>query len=200
LVGVTWILYVPIAYKIGAGTWIGIGPFDFQVSRILLYFGFFTLGSLIGNTNFNSDLFSTKSPIVKIWWLWLMLSLSVYFLLTIIVGPLTQMVKDGNIKEFIAWMIYYTIYSVSCTLSCIAFITTFRKLINSQKLWWNSLSENAYLIYLIHFIFVIWIQFSLLSINIPAFFKFLLTFIISLVFSWGTSILLRKFKIIHKYL
>jgi surface polysaccharide O-acyltransferase-like enzyme len=200
MVGVTWILYVPIAYKIGAGTWIGIGPFDFQVSRILLYFGYFTLGSLIGNTNFNSDLFSTKSPIVKKWWLWLLLSLSVYFLLTIIVGPLTQMVKDGNIKEFIAWMIYYTIYSVSCTLSCIAFITTFRKLINSQKLWWNSLSENAYIIYLIHFIFITWIQFSLLSFNIPAFFKFLLTFIISLIFSWGTSILLRKFKIIHKYL
>jgi glucan biosynthesis protein C len=119
---VTWILYVPIAYIIGAGTWTGIGPFDFQLSRILLYFGYFTLGILIGNTDFNNEIFSTKSAIVKKWWLWLLLSLVVYFTLTIIAEPLRQMLKNNTIKEFYAWMIYYVIYAASCTISCTAFI------------------------------------------------------------------------------
>jgi glucans biosynthesis protein C len=197
---ITWILYVPIAYNIGAGTWTGIGPFDFQLSRILLYFGYFIIGVLIGNTDFNNDLFSIKSTIVKKWWLWLVLSLLVYALLTMIAEPLRQMLKNGIIKEFYAWMIYYIIYVASCIMSCIAFITTFRKLVHTGKRWWDSLSENAYLIYLIHYIFVIGIQFALLTYNIPAILKFFITFIFALSFSWLASILLRKVNIIKKYL
>jgi hypothetical protein len=199
---ITWLLYVPLAYTIGAGTWTGIGPFDFQLSRILLYFGYFMIGVLIGNSDFNNGIFSEKSVLVRKWWLWALLSLFIYFVLTINgeLKLLKQMVEANKINQFSAWMIYYTIYSASCTLSCIAFITAFRKLIHFQQLWWSSLSENAYLIYLIHYVFVIWVQFSILSFNIPAFLKFLLTFIISLVFSWGISILLRKIKIINKYL
>jgi len=197
---VTWILYVPIAYIIGAGTWTGIGPFDFQLSRILLYFGYFTLGILIGNTDFNNEVFSTKSAIVKKWWLWLLLSLVVYFTLTIIAEPLRQMLKNNTIKEFYIWMIYYAIHAASCTISCIAFITAFRKLIYKENYWWNSLSENAYLIYLVHYIFVVWCQFLLLKFDIPAFIKFSITFISALSLSWMVSILLRKIKIINKYL
>jgi hypothetical protein len=66
----TWVLYVPIAYKTGAGTWTGVGPFDFQLSRVLLYFGYFMLGVFIGNTDFNHQVFSLTSALVKKWWLW----------------------------------------------------------------------------------------------------------------------------------
>jgi surface polysaccharide O-acyltransferase-like enzyme len=197
---VTWILYVPIAYLIGAGTWTGIGPFDFQLSRILLYFGYFTLGILIGSTDFNNELFSTKSAIVNKWWLWLVLSLVVYFTLTVISEPLRQMLKNNTIKEFYAWMIYYIIYAASCTISCIAFITAFRKLIYKENSWWNSLSENAYLIYLVHYVFIVWCQFLLLKFDIPAFIKFSITFIFALSLSWIVSILLRKIRIVNKYL
>lgn len=197
---VTWILYVPIAYIFGAGTWTGIGPFDFQISRILLYFGYFILGILIGNTDFNNEIFSKKSAIVKKWWLWLLLSLMVYSTLTLVSEPFRQMLKNNTIKEFYAWMIYYIIYVASCTISCIAFITTFRKLTYKENYWWNSLSENAYLIYLIHYIFVVWCQFLLLKFDIPAFIKFSITLIFALSLSWMVSILLRKIKIINRYL
>ena len=200
LFSITWILYVPIAYKIGPAGWTGIGPFAFQISRILLYFGYFTLGILIGNTDFNNDLFSAKSAIVKKWWLWLSLSLTIYFILTIIGKPLTQLVNDKRIEEFNAYMIYYAVYVASCTLSSMAFITVFRRFIHTEKQWWNSLSKNAYLIYIVHFIFVLWTQFLLQKFNIPAFIKFSLTFTISLSLSWVVSYWLRKIKIMKKYL
>jgi glucans biosynthesis protein C len=196
----TWILFVPLAYLVGAGTWTGFGPLDFQLSRILLYFGYFTLGILIGNTDFNNDLFSTKSTIVKKWWLWAILSFTVFSILTLTGEALKQLVQDNKIKEFCAWMIYYMIYAASCTLSCIAFITGFRKIVSSGKYWMDSLSENAYLIYLIHFIFVVWCQLLLLKFDIPAFIKFIVTFIFALSLSWMVSGLLRKIKIINKYL
>ncbi|QGY42851.1 acyltransferase family protein [Maribellus comscasis] len=196
---ITWILYVPLSYTVGAGKWVGFGPFDFQLSRIFLYFGYFALGILLGNTNFNSEIFSNHSATVKKWWLWLLLSLLVYSTLTAVSEPLKQMLENNLIKEFYAWMIYYVIYAASCTISSIAFITSFRKLANKENKLWNSLSENAYLIYLIHYIFVVWCQFLLLRFDIPAFIKFSLTFILSFFLSWLCSVQLRKIRVIEKY-
>jgi hypothetical protein len=200
LFGITWILYVLMAYNVGAGIWIGVGPFDFQLSRIFLYFGYFSIGILIGKTDFNNKLLSKESAIVKRWWLWALLSIAIYIVLIIITDTLTSMVKQNEIREFTGWMIYYSVYVGSCTLSCIAFITMFRKLIHTPRLWWKSLSDNAYLIYLIHFIFVIWSQYLLLQYDIPAFSKFLVTFIVALSLSWSVSHQLRKFQIIKRYI
>jgi hypothetical protein len=120
--------------------------------------------------------------------------------LTAMSHPLEHLVKEGKIEELYAWMIYYPVYAASCTLSCIAFITLFRKLIHSGNRLWNSLSENAYLIYLVHYIFVVWCQFMLLDLSIPAFLKFVSTFSVSLVLGWGVRILFRKIHVVKKYL
>jgi len=197
---VTFILYVPIAYNVGAGLWTGVGPFDFQLSRIVLYFGYFTSGIFIGNTDFNGDIFSAKSAIVKNWWLWMLLSLTIYFILTISAEPLTQLVNDGKIQAFNAWMIYYGLYTASCASSCIAFITIFRKLFNTGNHWLNSLSGNAYLIYLVHYVFVIWCQFFLMNFNVPVFVKFMITFMVALALSWMVSSVVRKIPIVNRYL
>lgn len=200
LFGITWLLYVPLAHNTGPGTWIGMGPFDFQLSRILLYFGYFVVGIIIGNFNFNEGLFAPKSAMVKTVWLWVFLALTTYAILTIMSKPLQQLVNNETIPEFTAWMIYFVVYTASCTLSSIAFITLFRKITTTGKQWMNSLSENAYLIYLIHYIFVVWIQFLLLQFDLPAFIKFLITFTAALALSWITSHLLRKIEIVKKYL
>lgn len=196
----TWLLYVPMAYHVGAGTWTESGPFDFQLSRILLYFGYFSAGILIGSTEFNHGLFSTASSVVKKWWLWGLLSLVVYAVLTLIPEPLIKMVQEGSLKEFNGWMIYYTVYVISCTTSCIAFMAIFRKWMNTGRDWLNSLAENAYLIYLVHFPFIVWIQFLLLNNDLPALVKFLITFAATMLLSWLASALLRNIKVIRTYL
>ncbi|HKK43942.1 MAG TPA: acyltransferase [Balneolaceae bacterium] len=200
LSSITWLLYVPMAFHVGAGTWVGFGPFDFQLSRIFLYFGYFSIGIFLGSTDFNNELFSEQSAIVKKWKLWFLLAIAVYALLTIIANPITRMVKQHQISAFAGWISYFTIYAVSCTLSCIAFLTGFRKLIRTPRSWWNSLSDNAYLIYLIHFIFVIWCQFLLLDYNLPAITKFIITLVVALSLSWWTSYSLRKIRIFKRYL
>jgi len=196
----TWIAYVPIAYCVGAGTWIGWLPFDFQLSRVLLYFGYFIIGVLIGNTNFNEKLFSKSSGIVKKWWLWIILSLGIYVGLTTCSVYFSEMVRNNQLKEFYALMIYFLIFVLSCVSSCLAFITVFRKFAVRNIKWWNSLSENAYLIYLIHYVFVVWMQFFLMKYEIPAFGKFAITFVFALALSWATSSVLRKINLVKRYL
>lgn len=198
----TWILYVPVAYNIGAGTWTGFGPFDFQLSRILLYFGYFMAGVLIGSSDFNNGIFARASGLVRRWKIWCILSLIVYGTLTVsgTNDILKNMVIKGTLPEFTAWMIYYTVYIISCSLSCLAFLTTFRAKINTPKPWLDSLAANAYLIYLIHYMFVVWTQLLLMDIDTPAFGKFLIVFLNSLVTSWMISVFLRRLRFAKKYL
>jgi len=198
----TWILYVPLAYRVGAGTWTGWWPFDFQLSRILLYFGYFMLGAVIGMTDFNGQLFSRTGSIVKKWWLWIALSLLLYAGLTLVVEKkiLERLVTQHTISELSGWMIYFTIYTACCTASCLAFITVFRKWCTRRLGWWDSLSTHAYLIYLLHFVFTTGIQFLLLDRNMPAAGKFCITFIGSLALSWLLAFGLRKIPLFKKYL
>ena len=160
------------------------------------------LGVIIGFSDFNNQLFSQNSLLVKLWKLWVILALLLYTVLTLNdrMHILRKLVETNEITEFSGWMIYYSLYVASCTASCIAFITAFRSRINVYKPWWNSLSRNAYLIYLTHYIIITWTQFSLLNLDSPAFVKFLIVFIVSLSASWGLSILLRRIRFIDKYL
>jgi hypothetical protein len=131
-----------------------------------------------------------------------LLALSAYILLTWVERKeiLSALVKSSQLGSFSAWMTYFTIYTSSCTLSSIAFLTIFRRFVHTSFSWWDSLTANAYLIYLIHYAFLTWIQWLLLPYHIPAVLKFLITWIFSLALSWGLSILLRKVKVINQYL
>ncbi len=196
----TFVLYVTFAFWLGPGKWTGFGPFDFQVSRVALYFGYFLLGTWLGTRNFNEGLFGLSSPLVRHWLLWLALCVGTYTLLTISAPYLTALVKEGTLPEFTGYLIYFSIYTASCTFSSIAFMATFRALTGRTSAVWNSLSEHAYLIYLLHYPFVIWTQYFLMDAPIPAFVKFLLAFLASLTASWVLAVQLRKIKFFKQYL
>jgi hypothetical protein len=197
---ITWVLYVPMAMWLGPYTWTGIGPFDFQKSRSLLYFGYFVLGALAGNASAGKGIFSDTHSLVKRWPLWVVLCLFIYTLLTVIPAPLKAMVDAGSIPSLAGWLIYYTLYVLSCTFSCIAFLATFKALAHRPGKWWDSLSANAYSIYLVHYIFVVWCQYALLDSNAPALLKFMITFVVALACSWMSGYLIRKQPMIRKYL
>jgi glucan biosynthesis protein C len=183
---ITWLCYVPLVYVFGPYFWTGIGPFDFQVSRFALYLGYFFLGGVIGCSDFNSGLFSKTAAIVRKGPAWSALAI----LLFIFAVVFRQSAGQGR----------DTIIAVSCALSSIAFISVFRTAVSNQNNVWNSLSENAYLIYLTHYVFVTWLQFFMLGLEIHAAVKFIVTFVAALTLSWASGALLRKIRFIAKYL
>jgi surface polysaccharide O-acyltransferase-like enzyme len=199
---VTWILYVPVAFNIGAGTWTGWGPFDFQLSRILAYAGYFLLGVIIGATEFNKGIFNVQATVIGRWKSWLALSLLLYALITLntTCGWLRALVMENRLHANTAWLIYYTVYAASCAASCLAFIGLFRTKANTTNSWWRSLSANAYLIYLLHYVFVVWMQFGLMEWAIAAWLKFIIVFFVSVTLSWFTAGCLRKIPVIRRYL
>ncbi|SDE07328.1 Acyltransferase family protein [Dyadobacter soli] len=198
--GFTFMLYVPFAFWLGPGKWTGFGPFDFQVSRAAWYFGYFLLGIWLGKVHFNEGIFAISAPLVRRWPLWLLMCAGAYTSLTITPPLLTDLVKQGSLSEFAGYLLYFSNYVLSATFSCIAFMTTFRALFKKPHAVWDSLSENAYLIYLLHYPFVIWTQYLLLGAQLPAFAKFVITFSATLLGSWLIAIPLRKIDPVRKYI
>ena len=197
---ITWLLYVPLIFLVDPGTWVGYGPFDFQLSRVLLYYGYFSIGVILGNTDFNNGIFSLKSGLVGLWKTWIFIAVFIYIALITIGDPLKDMVNTKELKEVNAKLIYYTVHVASCVFSSIAFLITSRKFLDFNMSCWECLRKNSYLTYLVHYIFVIWIQFLLLDLNVSAFVKFIITFISSFTLSLIVATLLRKVKPIKKYL
>jgi surface polysaccharide O-acyltransferase-like enzyme len=193
-------LYLPLVLIFGASAWTGIGPFAFQLSRILLYFGYFVLGMLLGAAGTDKGLLAEGSAFNRYWPFWLILC-TLASGLKLAGVPISALVNQNRINEWQARLLYRPIWTLSCTASCIAFLTIFRhRFHNTTRKAWDSLAANAYGIYLVHYIFVLWTQFLLLPAKLPALTKFALSFTLSLALSWLLTALLRKIPIVRKYL
>jgi len=57
---------------------------------------------------------------------------------------------------------------------------------------WRSLDRSSYSIYVVHYVYVSWLQLALLDIDGPAVVKAASVFTGAAVLSWITSILLRR--------
>ncbi len=188
----TFLLYVPLAFAVGPGTWTGFYPFDFQLSRVVLYFGYFILGVLAGSIDLGTGLFANTSALKQKCPIWTILCVVMYVLLTIVPDILTNLVKTKQLDELPAWLLYFSIYTASCTASCLAFLSIFKASVQSPEPAWQSLTANAYGIYLVHYIFIVWCQYLLLPLPAHAVVKFSITFIIALALSWLTTFIIRK--------
>lgn len=193
-----WLLYVPASWLFGAYSWKSFGPFAFQESRLLLYFGFFVFGGILGSSDIEKGIFSSDSGFMKKWPVWLGACILFYLVL---IG-LEELGREGFGKKLGEWpsrIIYGCIYAGSTLFSCLAFLSLFRKFVTRSSRIWDSLCENAYCIYLVHYIFVIWCQLELLNTDVPALIKFIVTFAFSILMSWLMSILLRRIPVVRKY-
>ncbi len=195
---IIWLLYVPASWLFGAYTWKGFGPFAFQESRLLLYFGFFIFGSILGASDIEKGLLSSDSRFMKNWRVWLRVCV-IFYMLLLGLEALGGERFGQKLGKWPSKIIYGSVYAGSTCFSSLAFLAIFRKFTKRASAFWDSLTRNAYCIYLIHYIFVLWCQYELLNVELPAFIKFLITFLISMLISWQVSILLRKIPVVKKY-
>lgn len=90
-------------------------------------------------------------------------------------------------------------FVVSCAALSFAFIALFMRFAKTSRRILDSLSANAYGIYLLHYAFVTWLQFSLLDTDLPGAAKAMLLFTAALVASWSLSSGLRKIPVIGRW-
>jgi len=186
---VTIVSFLPLSMCVSHFYWISLGPFDVQPARLGLYFAYFLLGMALG----------TGQQWQKIGWprhwgAWFILGILASFVYMGVLGDTFQL------PSLVSQVMLGITFAASCAGTSLGFLGAFRKLVRRSHPTFDSLSANAYGIYIIHYAFIIWIQFALLSASWPAWIKFSVTFIGGLALSWGTSELLRQISAVRRVL
>jgi surface polysaccharide O-acyltransferase-like enzyme len=87
---------------------------------------------------------------------------------------------------------YGVIYAVACTLICLAVLALFLRFGQRDRSILDPVRDDAYGIYVVHYIPVLWLQYALLSTDIGAIPKALIVFVGTLAISWGVTVMLRR--------
>lgn len=82
-------------------------------------------------------------------------------------------------------------FVLSSAASSFAFLALFVRFAGKSKRNLDSLHENAYGIYLVHYAFVSWAQLALLKLGLPAIMEAPMVFVSAGLLSWGTVALIR---------
>jgi len=89
-------------------------------------------------------------------------------------------------------------FAVTCGSISFAFLALFVRFATRRRWIWDSLSDNEYGMYIIHYIFVSWLQLAILTAPLPAVAKGLLVFVGVLLLSWSTSASLRRIPAVSR--
>ncbi len=201
LYGLVALSLIPLSLWVGQYTWVGHwGPFDFQLNRLLFYLLFFLVGTSLSATDWQHYLFKQKKLLGKSWLFWLGLSGAAYGLFVLISRAGAVWVTWGTLTVTEGFFLYDLAFVGSCLASISACLAFFRQKMIRPMAGWNSLSVNAYGIYIVHYGFVTWLQFGLLGVDLPAIVKFGLVFSGALAMSWLCSSLARRSTYIARFI
>jgi glucan biosynthesis protein C len=153
VLGISIVTYVPLAVIIGPLKWIGIGPFNAQAGRIVLYLLYFLTGTLIGICGFDHRPFKSDGPLAKRWWVWFavgLMSFVVFIIMIVVISP-----GDRTFVTEIS-------FAVCCGTTVFGMTGLFLRFAKRRVKVFDSLSNNAYAIYIVHYVFVTWLQYFLL--------------------------------------
>jgi glucan biosynthesis protein C len=193
------VVYLPALKAFGPHAWgeFFIPPLYFRLSRFGLYLAWFAAGAWLGHDDLEHGLLAQDGALARHWPWWAAACFVAYNVLWFLpmglaaAGALTAP-QRGAIWAFL-WV-------VSCVASCFAFLAIFRGVVRARRAWMDSFSRSAYIIYIVHYVYVLWLQRALMGVNVHAGLKFLIVFTGATLFSWLTAQCLLGFPWLRKVL
>jgi len=191
-------LYLPLLNRYGFGTWTVLvtPPFAFQICRIGLYALWFVFGVFVGIPSYSRGLLSRDGSLARHPRPWMAFCFLAYNALVFIPRlPITH-----RLPAFSQGALEAVLWVISCVASSFAFLALFRGINLTPRAWMISLSRSAYIMYLVHYVFVTWTQRIVLDRPIPVAIKFLFVFLATTLFSWLTAQALLRIPILNTIL
>jgi glucans biosynthesis protein C len=177
--------YAPLAIAFTPWRWAAYGPFAAQFCRPLLYGAYFLLGLVIGREGLGWGMLSANGSLANRWRVLLVFALAALGLWMALIGvslkfgdrapPALQLLTDAT----------YAIAGLTSVLSSLA--AAFRFGIVPRPLV-GALADKALLIYILHYSPVVWLQYVLLHLPLPAVAKAAIVFAGALAISWGLAV------------
>jgi glucan biosynthesis protein C len=185
--------YVPLALIFGPAQWFQAGPFAVQLCRPLHYVLYFFAGAAIGACGIERGLFAPDGPLVRRWAQW-MAAAVVLFLAW---GGMTALATpdpwaDTQTGPLALRAAAGLAYVLACFSSCFFVFAAAVRFGGVRAKLLDSLKVNAFGMYLVHYLFIVWLQFALLGLELPALVKAAIVFSATLTLSWSATAALRR--------
>ena len=150
----------------------------------LLYVVYFFAGLGVGAYGLERGLLRSDGMLAPHWPIWLVGTLAA-FLLWIIPTALTV---NGPVTTVSGLEIVANFGLVlCCAAACLGWAAIFLRFGTTRRPIIDNLSESAYGIYLVHYLFITWLQYILLGVALFAIAKAAIVFTGTLVLSWATT-------------
>jgi len=189
LSGMSALVYVPLAVVWSPWTWEQFGPFSIQLSRPLHYAVYFFAGFALGYHGLDRSLLRFDGPVARHWAAWLAAALVAFGLW----GGLTSLTfPDWDASPITMQIGASLAFALACATGGLSLLAACLRWLRTSRRALDSLSRHAYSMYLLHYVFVVWLQYALLESDAPAPFKAALVLTGSLALSWGASVALGK--------
>jgi glucans biosynthesis protein C len=181
--------YVPLALLFSPWRWEQFGPFGLQLSRPLHYAVYFFVGVGAGAYGIDRGLLDIRGALAQRWTFWLAAA-AIGFLAWVV--P-TAVIVQGQDNVPSGLPIVAAIgFAIACATACFFFVAIFLRFGARPSRSLASLSESAYGMYLVHYVFVVWLQYLLLGIALFAIAKAAIVFGVTLLLSWATTVALCR--------
>jgi surface polysaccharide O-acyltransferase-like enzyme len=197
---VSVVTYLPMHLAFGDGAWFEPGhyPFPIQTSRILLYPAYFFTGVGIGVISLRAGILAENGEIAKRWPVWLAFAVLFYGAILLLVYAHHNWIADFNSPALwwkTAYGVAFAMFSAAMAFTVLA--TSLRLSRSSLRLL-DAMQPSAYGIYLLHYMFIIWLQYVVFDPAFPAGIKAAIVFVGTLSGSWALTVLLRKIPFVAR--
>ena len=192
LVAITLVAYVPLALVYSPWSWSSFGPFSLQLGRPAHYLTYFVAGLAVGQVGLNCGLLTRDGLLAQNWLMWLgsaVVSFGAW-------AGLTSLTMPDWAKAHLTAQIAATVaYPVACAAGCLFLLAICLRFSRNHIKIFDSLSANAYGMYLVHYVFVVWLQYALLGGNFFPIAKVAIVLSCTLVLSWASSAAFNRFAL-----
>ena len=192
--------YLPMHLAFGDGAWFEPGhyPFPIQSSRILLYPTYFFVGIGIGAVSLRTGLLAEQGEIARRWPAWLAFAVVFYGAILLLVYAHHNWLADFY-SPALWWKVAYgTAFALFSAAMPFTILATSLRLARSSLSLLDAMRPQAYGIYLLHYIFIIWLQYVMYGLALPAAVKAACVFIGTLSGSWALTVLLRRIPLVAR--
>jgi surface polysaccharide O-acyltransferase-like enzyme len=179
LLAASALAYVPLAVAFTPWQWSNAGMLAVQLSRPLHYAVYFFAGVGVGVAGIDRGLLAVDGPLPARWGFWLtaaLVSLAMWM-------GLTGLTLSGGASIDIT-IASDLAYVLACAAGCLFLIAVSLRFAAGYSRILRGVAANAYGLYLLHYVFVVWAQYALLAAPLPATVKAPIVFGITVVLTW----------------
>jgi peptidoglycan/LPS O-acetylase OafA/YrhL len=197
LLAASALAYLPMAALFSPMHWASAGPFFVQIGRLLHYAVYFFAGAALGAFGLGRGLLASDGTLARRWPRWVLSSLGAFVLAVVTFLIVLSTLGKGGPGPLLGTFgnLTFVLSCAATSFACLALFTRFAQRPNRVA---DSLSENAYGIYLVHYFCVSWLQLLLLAAPLPGAAKGMLVFVGAVLLSWGLSASLRRIPMVRR--